>query len=275
MWLKLSFDLRLERDIQFFNKDEWKKKRNQLYRSFWYQNSQSTPISDALIKSIVYNLILWVSAVFFCSIFQEARYSGSSLWLFRTRYSGDSQSAAGPWTPPCPSWSFTAGQSREPLPGPGTILRAVPPTGRRPTDRPTDLELCCWTSVRPSSRSGPKSLSFHHGGGRSCSVPGKETRAAGAAAAAAHLLKVTSSPVSFLPPPPPPPHLFPSSPFLFSFARCCLVFECARARLRFFRFSTCASTSSSSPGRPGRRRAQEVVVVKVAGLHVTKLAVVN
>lgn len=46
---------------------------------------------------------------------------------------------------------------------------------RTAADRPTDLELSGWTSVCPSSRSGPTSLSFHSGGGRSCSVSKEET----------------------------------------------------------------------------------------------------
>lgn len=135
---------------------------------------------------------------------------GSTVWFFSIF---DSQSAAGLWTPPCPSWSFTAGYNRELLPGPVTILRSVPPTGRRPTDLPT-WNSAVLTSVRPSSLSGPTSLSFHSSGGRSSSVLEEESRAA----TTAHLLKVTSSYSS-------PSSTSSPVPF-FSSAHCCLVPGC-------------------------------------------------
>lgn len=133
------------------------------------------------------------------------------MWLFREL---DSQSAAGLWTLPCPSWSFTAGYNRELLPGPGTILRAVPPSGRRPTDQPT-YKLCGWTSVCPSSRSGPTSPSKAVEGGV---APFRRTRPGSSGnnsppAESHFFLSSSSSPSSTL---------TCSVPF-FSFAHCCLV----------------------------------------------------
>lgn len=170
----------------------------------------------------------------------------------------DSQSAAGPWTPPCPSWSFTAGYNRELLPGPGTILRAVAPTGRFPADLPT-RNSAVWRQFVRVPAAVRTSLSFHSSGARSCSVSSEETRAA---ATTDHLLKVTSSLVPILLPP-PPPHLVPSS-----HPPTAVLSPCA---WRVFRFSPCASTSTESspgrpPARPDRRRAQVVA----AAQHVTR-----
>lgn len=75
----------------------------------------------------------------------------------------------------------------------------------RPQDggRATDLELSCCTSIRPSSRSAPTSLSFHGRGGRRRSP---ERQRQQQPTCSKSLL-----PDFFFLLPPPPPHLFPPS----------------------------------------------------------------